>query len=99
MRLHPPPFGATIRGRTGGPSPVPCWWRMGRGRYGDGGGLYLLIRSPEARFWLFRYTLPGAKMRELGLGRAGGPGAVTLAEARQRAADLYPPGKPRGAPP
>ena len=27
------------------------------GRYGDGGGLYLLVRSPEARFWVFRYTL------------------------------------------
>ncbi len=60
------------------------------GRYGDGGGLYLLVRSPEARFRVFRYTLPGAKMRELGLGRAGGgPGAVALAEARERAADLY----------
>jgi hypothetical protein len=58
------------------------------GRYGDGGGLYLLVRSPDARFWLFRYTLSGAKMRELGLGRAGsGPGAVTLAEARERVAD------------
>jgi integrase len=60
------------------------------GRYGDGGGLYLLVRSPEAKFWLFRYTMPGAKMRELGLGRAGiGAGAVSLAEARGRASNLY----------
>ena len=40
------------------------------GRYGDGNGLYLFVRSPDARFWLFRYTMPGAKMREMGLGRA-----------------------------
>ena len=59
------------------------------GRYGDGGGLYLLVRAPEGRFWVFRYTMPGAKMREVGLGRAGsGAGAVALAEARERAADL-----------
>ena len=58
------------------------------GRCGDGGGLYLLVRGPEARFWLFRYTMPGAKLREMGLGKAGGPGAVTLAEARDRAAEL-----------
>ena len=25
------------------------------GRYGDGKGLYLLVRSADARFWLFRY--------------------------------------------
>lgn len=58
------------------------------GRHGDGGGLYLLVRSAEARFWVFRYTPRGGKMREIGLGRAGGPGAVALAEARERAADL-----------
>jgi integrase len=58
------------------------------GRYGDGGGLYLLVRGPEARFWLFRYTMPGAKLREMGLGKAGGPGAVSLAEARDKAAEL-----------
>ena len=58
------------------------------GRYGDGGGLYLLVRGPEARVWLVRYTMPGAKLREMGLGKAGGPGAVPLAEARDRAAEL-----------
>jgi hypothetical protein len=36
------------------------------GRFGDGGGLYLLVRSREAKFWLFRYTRHG-KMREMGL--------------------------------
>ena len=59
------------------------------GRYGDGNGLYLFVRTPEARFWLFRYTLPGQKMREMGLGRAGSDqAAVPLAEARTRAAEL-----------
>ena len=58
------------------------------GRYGDGGGLYLLVRSHDARFWLFRYIVSG-RMREAGLGRAGGPGAVTLAEARAKAAGLH----------
>ena len=24
------------------------------GRYGDGNGLYLFVRSPDARFWVFR---------------------------------------------
>jgi len=60
------------------------------GRYGDGNGLYLFVRSPAARFWMFRYTMPGAKMREMGVGRAGaGAADVTLAEARDRAAALF----------
>ena len=60
------------------------------GRYGDGNGLYLYVRSAEARFWLFRYTPRGGKMREMGLGRAGADlAAVSLAEARVKAADLH----------
>jgi hypothetical protein len=46
------------------------------GRYGDGGGLYLLVKPPGpkqaaaggkdgGRYWLFRYRLNG-RMRELG---------------------------------
>ncbi|MSP21245.1 MAG: DUF4102 domain-containing protein [Alphaproteobacteria bacterium] len=59
------------------------------GRYGDGDGLYLLVRPRDARFWLFRYTMRGGKMREMGLGRAGtDKAAVTLAEAREKAATL-----------
>jgi integrase len=61
------------------------------GRYGDGNGLYLLVRNPEARFWVFRYTMPGQKLREMGLGRAdagGSKGGSTLANARDRAAEL-----------
>ena len=55
------------------------------GRYGDGKGLYLLVRSADARFWLFRYRRNG-HMREMGLGSFAD---VTLAEAREKAADLH----------
>ena len=58
------------------------------GRYGDGGGLYLLVRSPEAKFWIFRYVR-GRKMRELGLGPASGRTAVSLSDARKKARVLY----------
>ena len=57
----------------------------GPGRYGDGNGLFLLVR-PTARYWLFRYRTRGGRMREMGLGPAGeGKGQVTLAEARKGA--------------
>lgn len=58
------------------------------GRYGDGAGLYLLVRSPTARFWLFRYTREG-KMREMGLGPASGASVVSLADARMKARKLH----------
>ncbi len=58
------------------------------GRYGDGDGLYVLVREPDKAFWVFRYTVAG-RMREMGLGRARGPNAVTLAEARGKAAPLH----------
>ena len=58
------------------------------GRYGDGGGLYLLVRSAEARFWIFRYVRDG-KMREMGLGPACGRTALSLVEARKKARALY----------
>ena len=59
------------------------------GRYGDGNGLYLLVRPSGSKFWLFRYTRAG-KMREMGLGRAGdGDAAVKLVEARDKATDLH----------
>ena len=47
------------------------------GRYGDGAGLYLLVRSPQAKFWVFRFTRQG-RMREMGLGAAVGRTAVSL---------------------
>jgi integrase len=58
------------------------------GRFGGGGGLYLLVRSREAKFWLFRYTRHG-KMREMGLGPAAGRGAFKLAQARAKARELH----------
>jgi hypothetical protein len=54
------------------------------GRYCDGAGLYLFVRSADKKYWVFRYTRNG-KMREAGLGPAAGKAAVSLAEARQRA--------------
>lgn len=62
------------------------------GRYGDGGGLWLEVRSANSRSWLFRYRSPeiregeGGKgpgrLRQMGLGPFP---AVGLAEARRRA--------------
>ena len=58
------------------------------GRYGDGGGLYLLVRPEGGRFWLFRYTVAG-KMREMGLGAASGRDAIMLTDARTAARKLW----------
>jgi integrase len=58
------------------------------GRYGDGAGLYLLVRSRQAKSWLFRYTRSG-KMREMGLGPAKGRTAVPLSQARAKARQLH----------
>ena len=61
------------------------------GRYGDGNGLYLLVRPEGGRWWVFRWVRNG-KMREIGLGpapgRAANAAAVTLAEARLKAGAL-----------
>jgi integrase len=51
------------------------------GRYGDGGGLWLQVRGPQHRSWLFRYTA-SAKQRQMGLGPFPD---VPLAEAREAA--------------
>ncbi len=55
------------------------------GRYGDGGGLYLLVK-PNGKSWVFRWRdrITG-KLRDKGLGAAAGGWAVGLEEARQRA--------------
>lgn len=53
------------------------------GRYGDGGGLWLDVSPAGNRAWAFRYRLAG-RSREMGLGKLD---AVTLAEARDAAAD------------
>lgn len=56
------------------------------GSYSDGGGLMLLVRKTGAAFWVLRFQR-GGKRRDLGLGAARGLGAVTLATARQKAAE------------
>jgi integrase len=52
------------------------------GTYGDGAGLYLQVRGPEKRSWLYRFKLHG-KAHLMGLGSFGD---VSLAEARDAAA-------------
>src|SRR5262245_57403372 len=54
-----------------------------RGKYADGGGLYLQVASKDARSWIFRYTLAGRE-RFMGLGSVEG---LALAEARELAAE------------
>jgi integrase len=51
------------------------------GRYGDGGNLWLQVRTARHKSWLFRYTING-RAREMGLGAFPD---VSLAEARDRA--------------
>jgi integrase len=52
-----------------------------RGRYADGGGLYLQISAYGTKAWVSRYTLNG-ESREMGLGSLN---TVSLAEAREAA--------------
>ncbi len=51
------------------------------GKYGDGGGLYLHVRSPGTRSWVFRY-MKEWKAHEMGLGSYPD---VSLAVARKKA--------------
>ncbi len=51
------------------------------GMHGDGGGLYLQVKSPENRCWIFRYARED-KVRYMGLGSLA---TVTLADAREQA--------------
>ncbi|WP_295635910.1 site-specific integrase [Novosphingobium sp.] len=57
------------------------------GRYADGGGLQLLVKDTGARSWVYRFMLKG-RSRDIGLGPAAGPGAVSLTKARDLADDL-----------
>ncbi|MEN9924143.1 MAG: hypothetical protein RL268_269 [Pseudomonadota bacterium] len=59
----------------------------GPGRHADGGGLYLRVQGGGARSWLFR-AMVGGKARDIGLGPAAGPGALSLGEARTKAREL-----------
>jgi len=53
------------------------------GRHADGGNLYLSITASGAKRWVFLYEFKG-KQREAGL---GGISAISLAQARARAAE------------
>ena len=53
------------------------------GLHGDGGGLYLRVSSPTARSWVYRFMLC-RRAHEMGLGAYP---AISLAEARERAAE------------
>ncbi|MFZ1882660.1 MAG: Arm DNA-binding domain-containing protein [Rhodoplanes sp.] len=53
------------------------------GKYEDGHGLRLVVSASGARKWVFRYMLAGKRV-EMGLGSVP---AITLAQARERAAD------------
>lgn len=53
------------------------------GRYSDGGGLYLVVGQGQSRKWVFRFRWHG-RLVDMGLGAAA---TVTLAKARERAAE------------
>ena len=53
------------------------------GRYGDGKGLWLQVRGPEQKSWLFRFAVQG-KQQQMGLGPVD---VVSLAQAREAALD------------
>jgi integrase len=57
------------------------------GRHADGGGLHLLVKASGARSWVYRFMLNG-KSRDVGLGSAAGPDALSLAKARDAATGL-----------
>lgn len=57
------------------------------GRYSDGGGLYLAVTRTNkgfARSWVFRFTAPSGRIREMGIGSVND---VPLQEARKAAAE------------
>lgn len=54
------------------------------GRHSDGGGLYLNLSASGGKSWVFMWTPPDGKRREMGLGAYP---TVTLAKARALAAN------------
>ena len=55
-----------------------------QGRYADGNGLYLIVDPTGAKRWMLR-TIAKGRRRDIGL---GGVQTVSLAEARDKAAEL-----------
>jgi hypothetical protein len=53
----------------------------------DGGGLVLVARAKDRKFWTLRIAVDG-KTREIGLGSAAGAHPVGLADARDRAFEI-----------
>ena len=53
------------------------------GRHADGGGLHLLVKETGARSWVYRFMLKG-KSRDIGLGAAAGPDAISLGRCAGR---------------
>jgi len=53
------------------------------GYYADGDGLYLQVTPAGGKTWIYRFKLAGRR-RDMGLGALS---LVTLAEARERAAE------------
>ncbi|MGK7864897.1 tyrosine-type recombinase/integrase [Falsiroseomonas sp. E2-1-a4] len=53
----------------------------------DGAGLMLVVKPAGTATWMLRYTFAGRR-RDMGLGPARGPDAVSLAAARDKAADI-----------
>jgi integrase len=58
---------------------------LGAGRHADGQGLYLRVKDSGARSWFFRSLVDG-KAKDIGLGPVSGPDALSLADARAKAA-------------
>lgn len=54
--------------------------------YADGGGLYLQVSKAGTKSWIFRYQID-RRPREMGLGPFHPDWGVTLAQARERAAE------------
>lgn len=58
--------------------------KLGEGWHADGGNLYLFVRG-SSRGWVFRFTAPDGKRRNMGLGSLDD---VSLADAREEAKKL-----------
>jgi integrase len=54
------------------------------GEYADGGGLYLIVRTPTARIWAFRFTSPEGKRASMDFARLED---LSLTKARDQARD------------
>jgi hypothetical protein len=55
--------------------------KLKRGRYGDGGGLFLQVSKWETKSWVFRWERDGRE-RHMGLGPVN---TLSPAEAREKA--------------